>query len=122
MLEHLLTNSARADFASTLEWSYRYFGERGRLRYNALVFTAIDDIRRWPDHPASKAHPKYGAGVRSWHLRLSREHVPPELGRVDSPRHLLFYRMMGGVVVIGRLLHERMDLRRHLPPRVWRGQ
>jgi len=120
MLDHLLTDSARADVNSILDWSYRHFGRVGWRRYNELILAAIADIRRFPDHPASKLHPKYGRGVRSWHLRLSRSHVPPEVGRVESPRHVLFYRVMRGVVVIGRLLHERMDLRRQLSPRVWR--
>jgi len=85
-----------------------------------LIFAAIRDISRYPDHPAAKRHPRYGVGVRSWHLRLSRDHVPFDVGRVESPRHLLFYRVIREVVVIGRLLHERMDLKRHLSPRVWR--
>jgi len=122
MFDHRLTPFARADLDSVLEWSARYFGEQGRDRYEALIFAAIADVRRFPNHPASKHHPQYGRGVRSWHLRLSRSHVPPDVGQVESPRHLLFYRVMGSVVVIGRLLHERMDLKRHLPSRVWRGQ
>jgi len=122
MFNRRLTVPVRADIADALSWSRQYFGEQGRDRYEALIFAAIDDIVRSPEHPASKPHTRHGTGVRSWHLRLSRNHVPPEVGRVESPRHLLFYRVMRGVVVIGRLLHERMDLRRHLPPRVWRGQ
>jgi len=119
MRDYRLTAFVRDDLDSVLEWSGRYFGELRRARYETLIFAAIADIRRFPNHPAAKKHPRYGVGVRSWHLRLSRNHVPLEVGRVDSPRHLLFYRVMGGVVVIGRLLHERMDLRRHLPSRVW---
>jgi len=122
MLDHRLTPFARADLDSVLEWSADYFGELGRERYETLISAAVADLSRFPDHPASKLHPRYGRGVRSWHLRLSRSHIPPEVGRVESPRHVLFYRVMSGVVVIGRLLHERMDLKRHLPPRVWRGQ
>jgi len=122
MLKRHLTVPVRADIADALSWSRQYFGEQGRDRYEALIFTAIDDVVKRPSHPASKQHMGHRAGVRSWHLRLSRSHVPPDMGRVESPRHVLFYRVMGGVVVIGRLLHERMDLKRHLPARVWRSQ
>jgi len=122
MYDRYVTDSARADIADALSWSRQYFGARRRDRYEALIAAAIDDVVAYPKHPAAKLHTKYGVGVRSWHLRLSRSRVPPEVGHVESPRHLLFYRVMGGVVVIGRLLHERMDLRRYLTPRVWRGQ
>jgi len=120
MKGYLLLPYAESDLSDILARSYWRFGELGRERYETLIFAAIADIARFPDHPASKQHPSYGRGVRSWHLRLSRSHIPPDVGRVESPRHVLFYRVMGGVVVIGRLLHERMDLKRHLPARVWR--
>jgi toxin ParE1/3/4 len=43
---------------------------------------ALRDLARQPDRPGSLARPELGAGVRSWHLRLSREHVTPGAGIV----------------------------------------
>jgi len=68
MKGHILTPSAEDDVADILARSYRLFGQQGRNRYEALIFAAIADISRYPDHPASKRHSRYGAGVRSWHL------------------------------------------------------
>lgn len=35
-------------------------------------------------------------------------------GIVRHPRHFLIYRMQGGQLVIGRVLHDAMELARHL--------
>lgn len=54
--------------------------------------------------------------ARTYHLRHSRDHVDDTVGRVRRPRHFLLYRMRSdGDVEIARVLHDRMDLERHLP-------
>jgi toxin ParE1/3/4 len=66
------------------------------------------------DVPDILAWPELGASIRSWHLRLSREHVNPSVGIVRRPRHFLVYRLEPDLVVVGRLLHDAMELARHL--------
>jgi toxin ParE1/3/4 len=62
--------------------------------------------------PGSAERPELGDGVRSWHLRGSRNHTTG--GVVRRPRHFLIYRVVGDILLIGRVLHHGMELRRHL--------
>lgn len=60
-----------------------------------------------------------GRPVRLYHLRHARNRARSDVGVVQSPRHLLVYRLaLDGTVVILRVLHDSMDLVRHLdaPP------
>ena len=57
----------------------------------------------WTDRP------ELGDGVFSWRLALSRSRSPG--GNVYRPRHLLFCRRDGDVLVVGRVLHDAMELR-----------
>ncbi|MFT3663769.1 hypothetical protein [Piscinibacter sp.] len=79
-----------------------------------LSAAALRDIAAQPERPGSIDRPELGAGVRSWHLRLSRERAAS--GPVRRPRHFLVYRVEPGLVVIGRVLHDAMELARHLDP------
>lgn len=112
MLRYRLSAAAQADIVAILAWTDEQFGEAARLRYQALIVAALRDIADEPDRPGSIARPELGAGVRSWHLRLSRERAAP--GPVRRPRHFFVYRAEPGLVVIGRVLHDAMELARHL--------
>jgi len=117
-----LTDSAQADLEDILAWSEIRFGELSRQRYEALITAALLDIALDPARPGSTTHPKYGFAVRSWHLRLSRAHVPIGVRVVQNPRHKLFYRVVQeDTVWVGRILHEKMDPARHLSSKVWRS-
>ncbi|MGZ3383204.1 MAG: hypothetical protein ACXVBB_23545 [Isosphaeraceae bacterium] len=60
--------------------------------------------------------PEIAAAARTYHLRNSRDRVKKSIGRVQRPRHFLLYRTTDdGKVEIGRVLHDGMDLTRHLP-------
>ncbi len=57
-----------------------------------------------------------GTGVRTYHLRHNRDHARTIEGFVRRPRHLFLYRaMQPDVIGIGRVLHDSMELERHLP-------
>jgi len=116
MARYRLSAAAQSDILDILAWSQVQFGERARRRYEALIVAALRDIATQPDRPGSLERPELGAAVRSWHLRLSREHGRTELGIVRHPRHFLVYRLQSDVIVIGRVLHEAMELARHLDP------
>jgi toxin ParE1/3/4 len=107
---------ADRDIEAILEWRHEHFGERGRVRYEALLTRAILDIAAEPERPGSQARPEIAAAARTYHLWLSRDHVDPAIGKVRHPRHFLLYRIRDdGRVEIGRVLHDTMDLKRHLP-------
>lgn len=116
MVQYRLTASAQSDIVDILVWSQERFGEVARKRYEALIVAALRDIATRPDRPGSVERPELGSAVRSWHLRLSRERVSDEIGVVRHPRHFLIYRLQSDVIVVGRVLHDAMELARHLDP------
>ena len=116
MVRYRLSATAQADILDILSWSQAQFGEVARRRYETLIVAALRDIATQPDRPGSIERPEFGTAVRSWHLRLSREHARTEIGVVRHPRHFLIYRLQSDAIVIGRVLHDAMELARHLDP------
>ena len=114
MLLYRLSAAAQGDVLSILAWTHEQYGEAARLRYESLVVAALRDVASQADRPGSFARPELGAGVRSWHLRLSRDHMKAGVAVVRRPRHFLIYRAEPAVVVVGRVLHDAMELRRHM--------
>jgi toxin ParE1/3/4 len=114
MLRYRLSDAAQMDVVDILAWTHEQFGAAARLRYESLIVAALRDVATQPDRPGSIARPELGAGVRSWHLRLSRDHVGT--GAVRRPRHFLLYRAEPALLVVGRVLHDAMELARHLDP------
>ncbi len=112
MARYRLTHAAQADIVSILAWSHDRFGEEARKRYEALITTAIRDAATRGDLGGRTARPELGDGVFAWHLAQSRPRAPG--GRVHRPRHFLICRQDGDVLVVGRVLHDAMELRRHL--------
>lgn len=109
-----LSRLAATDILEVLIWSEHEFGEGARLRYERLIEAALADILEDPLRLGSHARPELGAGVRSWHLRLSRERARTPEGVVRRARHVVIYRNQQRLVVVGRLLHDAMELARHL--------
>ncbi len=114
MLRYRLSDAAQADVINILAWTHEQFGEAARLRYQSLIVAALRDVATQPDRPGSIARPELGARVRSWHLRLSRDHVATDAEMVRRPRHFLVYRPESALLVVGRVLHDAMELARHL--------
>lgn len=112
MAKYRLTHSAQADIVSILAWSHERFGEEARKRYEVLIATAIRDAAERSDEIVQTARPELGDGVFSWHLAQSRTRSPG--GTVHRPRHLLICRRDGDILVVGRVVHDAMELRRHL--------
>jgi len=116
MTQYRLSASAQSDILDILAWSQEQFGDEARIRYEALIVAALRDVAAEPDRPGSIERPELGAAVRSWHLRLSRERARTTTGIVGHPRHFLIYREEHDVVVVGRILHDAMELSHHLDP------
>lgn len=112
MAGYRLTHAARADIVSILAWSDEQFGEAARRRYEALIVAAIRDAASRVDDIGRTSRPELGEGVFSWHLLHSRSRSLG--GQVLRPRHLLICRWEGDVLIIGRVLHDAMALRRHV--------
>jgi toxin ParE1/3/4 len=111
-----LAAAAQADIVAALAWTQERFGEVARRRYGLLIAVGLRDIADDPGRPGSADRPELGATVRSYHLRYSRERARGVDGIVRSPRHVLLYRPLEpGLIGIGRVLHDAMEVERHLP-------
>jgi len=116
MAQFRLTAAAQADIVAILAYTHDRFGERARLRYEKLIAAALRDIAEDPARPGSLDRSELGANARSWHLRGSRERARNETRSVKHPRHLILFRIEGdGSLIIGRILHDAMELERHMP-------
>ena len=116
MLRYRLSHAAQIDVVNILAWTHEQFGETARRRYENLIVVALRDVATQPDRPGSISRSELGAGVRSWHLRLSRDHVATGAELVRRPRHFLVYRPEPALLMVGRVLHNAMELARHLDP------
>lgn len=114
MARYRLTHAAQADIVSILAWSQDQFGEEARQRYEASIAAGIRDAAAHGDDVGRTVRPELGDGVFSWHLAQSRAHSRG--GSVRRPRHFVMCRRDGGVLIVGRALHDAMELRRHLDP------
>lgn len=117
-----LTRSANDDIADILDQSVEQFGSPARRRYEILLETALEGQRFDPLRNGSREWPEFGAGVHTYHLRYSRARAHRRGGRVGTPRQLIAYvQPTADRLLILRVLHDAMDLARHLPPRLELG-
>jgi toxin ParE1/3/4 len=111
-----LSQAAQSDIVDILTWTHANFGEAARQRYEALLIAAIRDLAENPARPGSQARPELGENARCWHLRSSRDRARTDQGIVRRPRHFVIYRVSDATTItIGRILHDAMELERHLP-------
>ena len=106
---------------SVLGWTHEHFGERARLRYEALLGQAIIDIGDDPERLGVTRRDELADGAFTYHLWHSRLNVERDIGRVKRPRHFLLFRVTNNVIEVGRILHDSMELTRHLPPAYRKG-
>jgi toxin ParE1/3/4 len=111
-----ISPAAMEDIEAVLGWTHAEWGKAASLRYEALLIQAILDVAKNPELPGSSIRLEISSSARTYHLFHSRNHVATDVGRVKRPRHFVLYRVRAdGTVEIGRVLHESMDLARHLP-------
>ncbi len=115
-MDVIIAPKVRSDIASILAWTQENFGPQTRQRYGKLIETAIAAIAADPDIPGSLQRPEIAKDCRTYHLFHARKKVGGRGTRIRNPRHFLLYRVtQAGVVEIGRVLHDSMDLEQHLP-------
>jgi toxin ParE1/3/4 len=109
-----LSRQAEGDIVLILARSERQFGPEARDRYQALIGQALRAVAMDAACCGSQLRPELGDCVRTDHLRHVRGGRAAR--RVTNPRHLLLCRsIQPGVIGIGRVLHDAMELSRHLP-------
>lgn len=92
------SNKAVEDLTSIWNYTFRTWSERQADEYYEMLISACGKTLIENLFPA----------------RLYNE-VAPDLYGIKAGRHLIFFkRMADGDVLIVRILHERMDIKRHL--------
>lgn len=103
-----LTATARNDFQNILRWTSERFGEAQTRSYAETLLQAIDALAAGPGVPGSRRRDKIGEGLMTLHVAR----------RGRKGRHLVLYRMDDTpgtpTVDVLRILHDSMDLARHV--------
>ncbi len=116
MSRYRLSEPAKADIAAILRKSEGLHGKEARIRYRALLTAAMRRVAADPEGLLTSARPELAPGVRSFHIHHSRDESRE--APVVNPTHRIFYRVVWpGVVEIVRVLHDRMEPRRHIGAR-----
>jgi toxin ParE1/3/4 len=98
--------AAELDFANILKWTAENFGLRQAQLYRDTLVQAIGALSDGPEVAGSKDRHEIMPGLRTLHVARH--------GRRGS--HFLMYREAASETIeIVRILHDRMDLQRHVP-------
>ena len=117
MNRYRLSPLAERDIETILAWTHAQFGEKARLRYEALLIQGIQDCASHSRRQGRVARPEIAPEAMTYHLRFSRDRVDRRIGRVQRPRHFVLFRELPNQCVeISRVLHDSMELERHVPP------
>ncbi len=103
-----ITESAESDFREAVLWSANRFGDRQALVYAETLMLALRELGAGPNLLGAKNRDEIASGLLSLHVSRN--------GR--KGRHLVMFRVIdesARVLEVLRLLHDAMDLPRHVP-------
>lgn len=105
-----LTAAAEADFEEILRWTVDQFGDGQARIYAETVSAALNDLTAGPTVVGARKRDDILKGIFTLHVarkgRKGRHFILFRVGRAPD----------GDVIEVLRLLHDAMDLPRHLPP------
>ena len=106
-----LAAQAELDFSEIITWTLENFGERQAETYAEsyaeTLTLAIEALHDGPEQLGAKAQDDIGPGIRTLHVAR----------RGRSGRHfVVFSEAKDKYIDVRRLLHDSMDLARHIPP------
>jgi toxin ParE1/3/4 len=105
-----LTAAAEADFEEILRWTVDQFGDAQARIYAETLSAALNDLATGPTVVGAKKRDDILKGIFTLHVarkgRKGRHFVMFRVGRAPDR----------DVIEVLRLLHDAMDLQRHLPP------
>jgi toxin ParE1/3/4 len=106
-----LARTAEDQIDAILLQSARKHGIEAAARYRLLIRVSIEAIGDDPSRPGSRNIPR-APGIRAYAMSVIRLTIAAEQ-RVQSPRHLLVYRVAADdVVEVLGIVHDRMLLAR----------
>ncbi|HEX3882755.1 MAG TPA: type II toxin-antitoxin system RelE/ParE family toxin [Stellaceae bacterium] len=101
--------TAANDIQGIISWTRRRFGPPQAVEYGEVIDAALTDLRSGPAILGVKERSEVGSGYYTMHVARG--------GR--RGRHLILFRVRNPaerIVVVVRVLHDAMDLLRHIPP------
>ena len=105
-----LSEPARADIREIFRWTADRFGDAQANAYGELIFAALDRLRGGPRTLGVRARIDIARGLYTLHVSRNRR----------RGRHIILFRLAQEqgqpVIVVGRILHDAMDIVRYLPP------
>lgn len=104
-----LSGPAQSDIRDIYRWTIGRFGVAQADAYLSVINAALDELRSGPETLGTRARPEIAPGVYTYHIARH--------GR--RGRHFLLFRVHASErrVIVGRVLHDAMDLARHTPPK-----
>jgi toxin ParE1/3/4 len=102
-----LSQSAEADFSQIVAWTATHFGDVQAQKYAEVLTLAITALHEGPDVIGAKTRDDIGHELKSLHVA--------RMGRKGS-HFVVFRAATKNTIDVLRVLHESMDLARHLPP------
>jgi len=105
-----LAAAAEADFRDIMRWTTQQFGETQAHAYAQTLSAALASLSEGPS--VSGARPREDIARGLFTLHVARQ------GR--KGRHFVMFRLRRGkdqqIVEVLRILHDAMDVARHIPP------
>ena len=101
-----LSDTAETDYDDILRWTAERFGAAQAASYGVMLADALTRLERGPGIAGARRRDEIGAGLHTLHS-----------GR--RGRHIILFRIGGDkdrTIDVLRLLHDAMDLARHVPP------
>lgn len=112
-MNYRLTAIADDDIQRILRDTLERFGPHQVEAYAALIETSLERIGGDPFAASSSARDELGPGIRAIHFQITA-------GRRGASSHIAYFRPPvaagSGPVSILRILHDRMDPKRHVIP------
>jgi toxin ParE1/3/4 len=101
-----LAGQAEQDLLDITLWTAENFGTRQAEHYAKTIALAIEALNDGPEILGAKVRDEIGAGIRTLHVARQ--------GR--KGRHFVAFSVSEGHIInVLRLLHDSMDLAKHLP-------
>ncbi len=104
-----LSSAAEADYRQILRWTAENFGSTQAQNYADTLSSALKALSAGPSITGVKLRPEIGNRIRTLHVARN--------GR--KGRHFVMFKVGSSrgreVIDVLRLLHDSMDLERHLP-------
>lgn len=102
-----LSRAAEADFSAIVAWTATHFGDLQAQKYAEVLTQTIAPMYEGPDVVGTKTRDDITHGLKSLHVA--------RMGRKGS-HFVVFRAATANTIDVLRVMHESMDLARHLPP------